>query len=94
MDRRKFLIGGAVLIASPAIVRATSIMPVRPYDPLVLGVRYQSWPWDEEKPDRDYISGSTQVVDGIPKPLSEFMADSLKYFRSWDGMAFKPIYPR
>ena len=32
--RRSFLIGGASLIAAPAIVRASSLMPVRAYDPL------------------------------------------------------------
>lgn len=37
-SRRKFLIGAASLLAAPAIVRASSIMPVRPLPKRIIDI--------------------------------------------------------
>lgn len=62
-SRRLFLTGlGAALVTAPAIVRATSLMPVKVILPepimrwlpddnrLVRGIVFQSWPFGEPKP--------------------------------------------
>jgi hypothetical protein len=38
MNRRGFLSGGLILIAAPAIVRASSLMPI--HDPIVNGIEF------------------------------------------------------
>lgn len=56
LSRRRFLVGLTSLLATPAIVRAENIMPVRAVmvdDPWV---SFQSWPINE-KPPRYYVGG-------------------------------------
>jgi hypothetical protein len=48
LDRRGFLVGLASVIAAPAIVRATSIMPVRAIVPIGRGhILYDSAAWEQ-----------------------------------------------
>jgi len=54
ISRRGFLLG------APAVVLASNLMPVRDWlrlDPLIRGIRYQTWPFDEERPEM-YFQGS------------------------------------
>lgn len=79
-SRRSFITGLVALVAAPAIVRASNLMPVKimENDPLVRGIRYQTWPFGLPQPGNDYWSGSSWVDDAQgPKPMSYF-TNSLK----------------
>jgi hypothetical protein len=75
-SRRSFITGLAALVAAPAIVRAGSLMPVKaiqPPDPLVRGIRYQTWPFGQYQPGNDYWSGSSWMESGELRPISYFI---------------------
>jgi hypothetical protein len=60
LTRRNILIGASCLVAAPAIVKYENIMKI--HDPLVRGVRFQSWPFGEQHP-LYHIGGSICVSD-------------------------------
>ena len=87
MDRRSFLIGGSALVAS-AVLPSTAFAV-----PLVLGIRYQSWPWDAPRPYNDYYVGTIGGYGGELKPLSYFMK-ALARHQSFDpDLVWEPIFP-
>ena len=57
VTRRGLITGSVCLVAAPAIVKIENIMRI--HDPLVRGIRFQSWPWDEERPPY-WTAGSIQ----------------------------------
>ena len=75
MDRRSFITGLGALIAAPAIVKASSLMPVRgiimPREPIGLELAGRTFRYVIEGSDGEYERGyatyspSTQVVSGI-----------------------------
>jgi hypothetical protein len=80
LSRRFFLF-------APAVVAAANLMPVRtlarlnPLDPLVNGLRYQSWLPTDPQPTY-YYSGSRTIITGGVKPLSEFVKDMQEEYGS------------
>jgi hypothetical protein len=75
LTRRNFL------LFAPAVVAAASLMPVRsfliaPDDPLVHGIRYQSWKPGEPRYEHRsalYHDGHHILMDDSVKPLSYFI---------------------
>jgi hypothetical protein len=65
MDRRELLIGTAATLAMSASAGAWNLE-----DALVMGIRYQSWPWGESEPDGKRLSGVIRFAD--TRPLSWF----------------------
>jgi hypothetical protein len=51
MHRRQLLRLGMSLLAAPAIVRATSLMPVRPF------IEVPNWPFSTAALDIDFVNG-------------------------------------
>ena len=69
ITRRKFLWG---LVAAPAVVSAVNLMPVRAlavFDPIVQGLRYQSYPIGSAAPIDHFVG----YMEG-PGRLSHFEA--------------------
>lgn len=90
MLRRNFLIGCGALIAAPAIVRIQNIMPVRKYDPLVWGVRWQSWPICMGRPFTDYASSTITNEQGR-KHLSHFIKSLDRHKDMWPMLEWKEL---
>jgi hypothetical protein len=91
--RRSFLLGLVSALAAPAIVRAESIMPVRalilpPAEPLVRGIRWQSWPLGQKRPDF-FAEGSMGVFNLTPEPAARRPAS--EYLE--EIKRFRPMYP-
>lgn len=75
IQRRKFLIGLASILAAPAIVRVENIMPVRALilpEPWTMGAEWQTWPFGAPRPD-EYAQGSICHQDDKPKPYSHWV---------------------
>lgn len=93
--RRTFLTSLLSALAAPAIVRAESLMPVKlfvPSDPLVLGVRWQSWPFGEEHPTVGGIAQATYISDRKLEPLSYFMSEVDRYKKMYPNLVWKAIH--
>lgn len=91
--RRTFLTGLLSALAAPAIVRADSLMPVKlfvPFDPLVMGARWQSWPLCTPRPD-EFATGTLGPVR-IAKPTSYFAAKLEPYRQIYPGLRWVPLY--
>lgn len=67
LPRRKFLAGGLALLAAPAIVRASSLMQIKPErEPFVQGMMYTfHGPRDPLRNAHLTINGQTLVVENI-----------------------------
>ena len=97
VQRRNFLIGLASLLAAPAIVRAENIMPVRAiilpvHDPLVRGVRFQSWAFGTKKPGY-YCTGTIgpESGRGVLKPLSHFLKHVDAHRQWYPDLCWQPF---
>lgn len=97
IQRRNFLIGLMSVLAAPAIVRAENIMPVRaltlPDDPLVRGVRWQSWPFDAPMP-AEMCQGSigNWSNKAAMQPLSHWLKALEKHRPNYPEMVWEPMH--
>lgn len=101
IQRRHFLAGLFSAFAAPAIVRVENIMPVRalspePSDPLVCGVRWQTFPFGNPYPETGFCTGSIgpESGRGVLKPLSHFVSRIERHGQFWPDIYWKPIDPR
>lgn len=95
MNRRDFFIGAAAVAVLPLIPRIAPTFDerelLRPFDPEVRGIRWQSWPWGLPRPD-EFASGSMDTLPhGTRKPLSHFMAKLERYRTIYPDLDFEPI---
>lgn len=86
IDRRSFLIGSSAVVVAAALPAAATS------DPLVIGIRYQTWPWGEPRPFNDWCVGSVGGYGGELKPLSALMPHLDKHFRC-GPLWWEPIFP-
>lgn len=97
IQRRSFLVGILSALAAPAIVRAESIMPVRalilpPDDPLVRGVRWQSWPFGAERPEFHCLGSVGNWANKSKlKPLSYWLKHVEKHRKWYPQMVWQPV---
>lgn len=98
--RRRFLTGLLAAIAAPAIVRLENIMPVRasivlPHDPLVPGIRWQTWPLGAVRPT-EFAEGSIgpELGRGVLKPLSHFLKRVDKHRAIFPDLVWEPMPDR
>lgn len=94
-SRRKLIIGAISVVAAPAIVRIENIMSVRALvvpidDPLVFGIKYQSWPLKAARP-YFFATGSFSSTDGKPKPLSSWLKSLEGYSTLYPDIAWEPL---
>jgi hypothetical protein len=92
MDRRKLLIGAAATLATAATSAPAGTWNL---DALVMGIRYQSWPWEEEEGvwKGARLSGVIEFADESDlRPLSWFKPLIADYERIFGGpLWFRPI---
>lgn len=92
ITRRSILRG---LFACPAIVAASSLMPVRgvvmAIEPEYVGIHFQTWPLNEIAPEW-FSEGSFASIDGTIKPLSHWM-NRLEEFRAiYPVIHWRPLH--
>ncbi len=78
ISRRNFIAGTAAVLAASSVSVPTLA------EPLVRGIRYQSWPFGAERPYYHWM-GSVSTTDGL-KPLSYFMP------RLFELMRVEPLW--
>lgn len=92
MHRRSLLQGLIALLVSLAMPRAVPAFDerelLRPFDPKVKGVRWQSWPWGTARPD-EFASGTIIPVEA--NPLSHYTARLDRHRAIWPDLDFEPI---
>lgn len=100
LTRRGLIAGLASLLAAPAIVRVENIMPVRaviltPPEPLIIGIRYQTWPFGSPCPEYDdnigIMEGMTKTTDGTGRAIEHWLKRIAKHDRVWPELHWKPI---
>lgn len=80
--RRNFIIGA---VAAGATINLPNWAALA--DPLVKGVRWQTWPFDAPHPKIGWACGSCQS-DNEPRRLSHYMERLKRY----QGFAVEPLY--
>lgn len=94
MYRRSLLQGFVALLASLALPCAAPAFDerelLRPFDPKVKGVRWQSWPWGLPRPD-EFATGSMEAAPGERRALSYFAAKVERYRHLYPELDFEPI---
>lgn len=97
LSRRKLLTGLGLLIAAPALVKASSLMPVKAYkeEPLYPGIRFQTWPFNENHPSVEvgYAEGSQGTSRTKLRPLSYWQNEVRRYERMGYPIYWQPIEP-
>lgn len=71
-----------LLLGAPAVVLAANLMPVRDWlrlDPLAAGIRYQSWPLDQERPYFHFQGTISHVDRGMRRPASHWVDQMKRY---------------
>lgn len=92
LTRRKFLMGAGVLLAAPAIVRVSSLMPVRAHewlntDPIRFLVRGETGEWMGFK-FTDYHYDGQRVALQVPQDDREYRAEHVE---SGEAITFQSV---
>lgn len=80
LNRREFFIG----VGATAVAVAVPVV----YDPLVTGIRYQSWAFNTVRP-REFMKGT--ITPDQPKVLSSFLGRLDKYKEYWPDLVWEPL---
>jgi hypothetical protein len=82
MNRREFITGAAVVAVT------ASLPPVAPPLEPVRGLKWQTWPWDKERPLTDYARGSW-----ISKEPEQYAALLQRFLKRYEGFP-QPLFIR
>jgi hypothetical protein len=92
MKRRNLLKGLAALIVSLALPRMSPAFDerelLRPFDPKVKGVRWQSWPMGTDRPE---FYGTGSLTSNDRKEFSHFVAEIERHRCIYPDLEFEPI---
>lgn len=85
ITRRSLIAGFATLLAAPAIVRASSIMPVRPWAPTSRSLRFRVAGTDA------YGTYKEEFFDALPES-EEVWFTTMNCYRSLEISMLEPIF--
>jgi hypothetical protein len=97
LSRRKLLGGLGLLIAAPAIVKASSLMPVKAYAAVpeveywAQGIRYQTWPYGRSPRPEEWVQGTMETHKNRVKPMEHWMNELRRIQTVHPSVYWEPI---
>lgn len=87
MYRRQFILGTGAVLAAAAMPAAKAVSaPAQ-----CIGLRWQTWPWDSDRPTTEYASGTWFLRNGETESFTSLLN---RWMQRHSFNAFGPVFVR